>query len=71
VTVPVIVTLLVRSARELAAGHGAGPVLDAAVVIALLAGSQALWLRAWYRRHGQRVRRWLLRGTASWRKEVM
>jgi hypothetical protein len=71
VTVPVLVTLLVRSTRELAAGHGAGPVLDATAVIGLLAGSQALWLRAWYRRHGQRVRRWLLRGIASWRKEVM
>jgi putative peptide zinc metalloprotease protein len=71
VTVPVLITLLARSGHELAAGHGARPVLDAAVVIALVAGSQALWLRAWCRRHGQRIRRWLRRGQPSWREEVM
>ena len=61
VTLPAAITLTSRSLRTLILGAGAAQTLDATAAIVLLAGFQVIWLRAWWRRHGMRVRRWLRR----------
>ncbi|GAA0414148.1 hypothetical protein GCM10009530_78360 [Microbispora corallina] len=57
ITLPVTVTLVVRSAQTLISPSGPSETLDAVVVLTILATTQILWLRAWWRRHGRRLRR--------------
>ncbi|MCK2213449.1 hypothetical protein MF672_006525 [Actinomadura sp. ATCC 31491] len=58
VTLPLVVTLLARSIQSLL--HAADPaaVAEAIVVLALVLVPDVLWARAWWGRHGPRVRRW-------------
>lgn len=56
VTAPAAITLVSTSARTLLRGSGVSQTSDAAAVLFLLAGFQLIWLRAWWRRHGPRVR---------------
>ncbi len=56
VTAPAAITLVSTSARTLLRGSGVSQTCDAAAVLILLAGFQLIWLRAWWRRHGPRVR---------------
>jgi hypothetical protein len=65
VTLPAAVTLIGRSLHTLTARAGAAQTSDALAVIALLIGFQAVWLRAWWRRHGGRVRGWRRRTCAN------
>ncbi|MGI5159987.1 hypothetical protein [Microbispora sp. CA-102843] len=57
ITLPVTVTLVVRAAQTLISPSGPSEAVDAVVVLTLLATTQLLWLRAWWRRHGRRLRR--------------
>ncbi|MBX6383055.1 MAG: hypothetical protein IRZ07_08775 [Microbispora sp.] len=61
VTVPATLTLLCRAVRTLAAPANALAALDAVAVLLSVVAFQALWARAWWRRHGPRVRRALRR----------
>jgi hypothetical protein len=56
ITLPVIVTLLGRAAIDLTNGGSAARVFDAAAVLTVTGTVQVLWARAWWKRHGHRVR---------------
>ncbi|WP_248961114.1 hypothetical protein [Sphaerisporangium perillae] len=70
VTLPATLALLVRALETLWRPDGPGVVADAAVALAVILGFQALWARAWWLRHGHRVRRALTtsRLTTAYRK---
>ncbi|MEU7693044.1 PqqD family protein [Microbispora sp. SCL1-1] len=57
ITLPVTVALVVGAVRTLISPGGPSGTVDAVVVLTLLATTQFLWLRAWWRRHGRRLRR--------------
>jgi putative peptide zinc metalloprotease protein len=57
VTVPLTVALLTRAAESVARPQDLLAVLDGVVTLVVVGGSQALWARLWWRRHGARVRR--------------
>ncbi|HEX5995945.1 MAG TPA: hypothetical protein VFY84_12450 [Jiangellales bacterium] len=56
VTLPMGVTLLAAAAHTMVAGGSAADLFDAAAVVGVGALFLVLWSRAWWRRHGQRVR---------------
>jgi hypothetical protein len=56
VVLPVTVTLLARAARNLTGAGGAAGHLDALVTLLIIGGFSLIWCRAWWRRHGPRVR---------------
>ncbi|MEW9530278.1 hypothetical protein [Microbispora sp. NPDC049125] len=56
VTLPATLSLLARAVREVLDRHDGVTSADGAVVIAVVAGFQGLWVRTWWRRHGLRVR---------------
>lgn len=56
-TVPALLAVLGGAVRGVAGARGAPGVLDGLAVLAVVGGTQALWARAWWRRHGPRVRR--------------
>ncbi|MEU6424815.1 hypothetical protein ABZ860_02880 [Microbispora sp. NPDC046973] len=62
VTVPATMTLLCRAVGALAVPAGPLAELDAVAVLLSAVAFQVLWARAWWRRHGPRVRRALRRG---------
>ncbi len=57
ITLPVTVTLVIRAVQALISPSGPSEAVDAVVVLTLLATTQLLWLRAWWRRHGRHFRR--------------
>ncbi|TDD43829.1 hypothetical protein E1286_28255 [Nonomuraea terrae] len=61
VTVPLMLTLVVRAVQSLLAAEDAAGVADALVVLAIIVVPDLLWARVWWRRHGRRVAavRWL------------
>ncbi|GAB3145489.1 hypothetical protein [Microbispora hainanensis] len=61
VTGPATLTLLGRAANTLIAPADPLAALDAAAVLLSVVAFQAVWARAWWRRHGPRVRRALRR----------
>jgi hypothetical protein len=56
-TLPITLTLLGRALTAAITGPGWSSRLDGLVVLSLLATVQALWCRAWWRRHSARLRR--------------
>jgi putative peptide zinc metalloprotease protein len=62
VTVPVALTLYLRTLRALLTKSSPGQLANAITMLALMAVSLGLWVFAWWRRHGSRVRRWLSGG---------
>jgi hypothetical protein len=56
-TLPAAGTLLGRAVATLAGGASVGRTFDAGAVLGVLGGFQILWARAWWRRHGERIRR--------------
>jgi putative peptide zinc metalloprotease protein len=60
VTAPATITLVARAIGELA-GAAPGGQADGAAAIAVICGLQLLWLRAWWRQHGDQVRACLRR----------
>jgi hypothetical protein len=69
-TLPTAITLLARAVAAITGGSSVAGRFDALAVITVIGGFQLLWSRAWWRRHGHRVRR--LRGHLypNRRKEV-
>lgn len=59
VTVPFAVALIVATAERLVGVDGAVARVDGVITAGMGAGFWALWTRAWWRRHGPRVRTWL------------
>ncbi|MEV0158406.1 hypothetical protein AB0H57_32675 [Micromonospora sp. NPDC050686] len=57
VTLPVSVTLLTTAAHTIVAGGAAAELFDAAAFVGVSLLCLVLWTRAWWHRHGQRVRR--------------
>ncbi|WP_327713904.1 hypothetical protein OG912_39870 (plasmid) [Streptomyces sp. NBC_00464] len=60
-TLPVTVSLVVDALSRLFAGASATARLDGLLVVLALSTAQAVWARAWWRRHGPRVERRLRR----------
>jgi putative peptide zinc metalloprotease protein len=56
VTVPMSLALLSRATAMVVVSPSLVAVADAAVVVAAIGGVHALWVWAWWRRHGHRVR---------------
>lgn len=65
VTLPTGFTLLAAAAHTIVAGGSAAELFDAAAVVGASALFLVLWARAWWRRHGPRVRR-EVRCTRQW-----
>ncbi|MBY8871438.1 hypothetical protein K7640_06215 [Micromonospora sp. PLK6-60] len=57
VTLPVSVTLFTTAAHTVVAGGTAAELFDAAAFVGVSLLCLVLWTRAWWHRHGQRVRR--------------
>lgn len=57
-TIPAEIALAAHAVGEVSAGSVPDQV-DGLAALIVLAGFQALWLRAWLRRHGRRVAAWL------------
>lgn len=57
VTVPVVATVLGNAVHTLVRGAPRAESIDAAAVLMVTGGVQALWARAWWRKHGHRLRR--------------
>lgn len=53
---PALAAIAMPAIRTLTRGGGGAEVADAVLVVAVLAGVQGLWARAWWRRHGPKVR---------------
>jgi putative peptide zinc metalloprotease protein len=56
VTLPVTFHLAAQATGNLRDATGPRMVIDAVVVLAVIAGAQLLWAWAWWRRHGTRIR---------------
>ncbi|MEU6713921.1 hypothetical protein ABZ897_20820 [Nonomuraea sp. NPDC046802] len=56
VTLPLVVTLIARSVQDLLGAEAPWTMAEALVVLALVIIPELLWARAWWRRHGRRVR---------------
>ncbi|MCZ7422527.1 hypothetical protein O7605_23790 [Verrucosispora sp. WMMA2121] len=61
VTLPVTVTVLTSAVGTMLAGGPAGDLFDAGAVAAISVVFVVLWTRAWWHRHGHRVRRGISR----------
>ncbi|MEG3636041.1 zinc metalloprotease [Micromonospora palythoicola] len=61
VTLPVTVTVLTSAVGTMLAGGSAGDLFDAGAVAAISVAFVVLWTRAWWHRHGHRVRRGISR----------
>ena len=57
VTLPLVVTLISQSVQNLLRAEDPSAMAEALVVLALIVVPDLLWARAWWRRHGRRVRR--------------
>ncbi len=57
ITLPATLTLLSRAFGTLAHPPGLAGLTDAAVTLIVILFFQSLWARAWWRRHGPRIRR--------------
>ncbi|GAA3799022.1 hypothetical protein GCM10022226_18020 [Sphaerisporangium flaviroseum] len=68
VSLPFTATLIGRSLGALARHDSLVATVDALATLAVLAGYQYAWCRAWRRRHGARVRRWTAKGVARYRR---
>ncbi|WP_157530020.1 PqqD family protein [Microtetraspora niveoalba] len=58
IVIPALAAIALPAFATLLNGGDAPAVVDAAIVVAVLAGVQGLWVRTWWRRHGPKVRRW-------------
>jgi putative peptide zinc metalloprotease protein len=56
---PVLVLVLTRAFAGLAGHNSAAGIVNGIAVLAIAGGTQVLWARTWWRRHGQRVKRLL------------
>jgi hypothetical protein len=65
VTLPATATLVDRAVTALASDPSPAGLFDAVTVLAITGAAIGLWSRAWWRRHGDRVRRWTGRLTNS------
>lgn len=65
VTLPVMLALAATAVRTLLHASGLIAILDAIVVLVLMTTAELLWARAWWRRHGHRVRGFLARQARS------
>ena len=61
VTLPVMISLVASAVGTLLSGPGPIRLLDATAVLVLTTAVELLWARAWWRRHGHRVRGFLSR----------
>ncbi|GAA4091691.1 hypothetical protein [Nonomuraea soli] len=61
VTLPLMVTLITGALATLAATPGPLAAADALLLLTLVIGPEVLWARAWWRRHGPRVRAIIVR----------
>ncbi|MGI5492073.1 hypothetical protein [Microtetraspora malaysiensis] len=59
IVVPALAAIAMPAIGTLLDGGEGAAVVDAVIVVAVLAGVQGLWARTWWRRHGSRIRRWL------------
>ncbi len=57
ITVPFTLALLTRAVESVAHPRDLPSMLDGVVTFLIVGGSQLLWVRVWWRRHGGRVRR--------------
>jgi putative peptide zinc metalloprotease protein len=60
ITLPAIFSLLARAIGEAVTGSP-GQVIDGATAIVIVGGFEIVWARSWWRRHGDRVLRWIRR----------
>lgn len=61
VTLPVMISLVTTAVRTLMGGPDLIAFVDATAVLVLTTAVELLWVRAWWRRHGDRVRGYLSR----------
>ncbi|GAA2846155.1 hypothetical protein GCM10010517_02810 [Streptosporangium fragile] len=59
VTLPIAISLVSRAVHTLVTGSGLVSFLDATLVLGLVAAVELMWVTAWWRRHGHRVRTFL------------
>ncbi|MGW5162131.1 hypothetical protein ACWEPN_42240 [Nonomuraea wenchangensis] len=57
VTLPLVITLIAHSVRDLLAAVEPWAMAEAVVVLVLVIVPEVLWARVWWRRHGPRIRR--------------
>ncbi|GAA3713105.1 hypothetical protein GCM10022224_093290 [Nonomuraea antimicrobica] len=57
VTLPLVLTVLLQSVRHLVRAESLPAMAEAVVVLALIILPDVVWARAWWRRHGDRLRR--------------
>ncbi|WP_043619846.1 hypothetical protein [Nonomuraea candida] len=57
VTLPLVVNLVLHAGRDLVLARDPLAMAEALVVLAVIIVPDVLWVRAWWRRHGHRVRR--------------
>lgn len=63
-SLPATATLLAQAFDQVVSAHSAAQLLDGAAALLTIGFFQLLWARAWWRRHGGRVRRFLTRRKA-------
>ncbi|GAB2806993.1 hypothetical protein GCM10027176_10020 [Actinoallomurus bryophytorum] len=61
ITIPTYIRLIADSIHTFLVTESMGAAAEAAVVILIVAGFQVVWISAWWRRHGERVRQWFRR----------
>lgn len=67
ISLPLLLGLLGNAIRNLAIAESPAAVLDSLVVVTFALTFQSLWARAWWRRHGIRVKGALAK-LAGWRR---
>ncbi|MDN3358457.1 hypothetical protein [Actinomadura sp. DC4] len=61
ITIPTYVRLIADSIHTFLVTESTGAAAEAVVVVSIILGFQLTWLSAWWRRHGERLRRWFRR----------
>jgi putative peptide zinc metalloprotease protein len=67
ITIPTYVRLIADSIHTLFVTESTGAATEAIIVILIILGFQLIWLSAWWRRHGERIRRWFRRSRSQTR----
>ncbi|MEV0969792.1 hypothetical protein [Microtetraspora glauca] len=65
IVIPALAAIALPAIGTLLNGGDGLAVIDAAIVVLVLAGVQGLWGWAWWRRHGPRIKRWFTPAAAE------